>query len=74
MKAVKVAVSTAMHDVSAAPHGMSAAPSGVSAAPSGVSHHPVRWPDNTLQGLEGHSGGGLRGGTIHEKFLWSRIA
>ena len=60
--------------MSAAPHGMSAAPSGVSAAPSGVSHHPVCWPDNTLQGLEGHSGGGGCRVVLYEKFLGSRIA
>ena len=34
MKAVKVAVSTAMHDVSAAPRGVLAALRGVSATPS----------------------------------------
>ena len=37
MKAVKVAVSTAMRDVSAAPRGVSAAPRGMSAAPRGMS-------------------------------------
>ena len=36
MKAVKVAVSTAMHDVSAAPRGMLAALRGVSATPCGM--------------------------------------
>ena len=40
MKAVKVAVSTAMRDVSAAPRGMSATMRGVSAALHGVSATP----------------------------------
>ena len=40
MKAVKVAVSTAMRNVSAAPRGASAAPRGVSAALRGVSATP----------------------------------
>ena len=34
-------------------------------------HHVTCWPHKTLMGLEGPSGGGV---TIHEKFLWSRIA
>ena len=40
MKAVKVAVSTAMHDVSAAPRGMLVAARGVLAALRGVSATP----------------------------------
>jgi len=40
VKAVKVAVSTAMRNVSAAPRGASAAPRGVSAALRGVSATP----------------------------------
>jgi len=40
VKAIKVAVSTAMRDVSAAPHGVSVAPRGVSAAPRGMSATP----------------------------------
>ena len=66
MKAVKVAVLaapcevlTTLHDVSAAPSSMLGALCGVLAA------------QDTPGGLEGPSG---RGGTIHEQFLWSRIA
>ena len=72
MKAVKVAVSTAMRDVSAAPHGVSAAPRGESAALCGVSATP--WGMLTGQDTPGARGTLRGGGTIHEKFLWSRIA
>ena len=72
MKAVKVAVSTAMRDVSAAPRGASAALRDVSAALRAVSAA-LRGmlAGQDTPGAWGTLGGG---GTIHEKFLWSRIA
>ena len=72
MKAVKVAVSTPMRDVSATPRGVSAAPRGMSAALRGVSAAPCGMlAGQDTPGARGTLGGG---GTIHEKFLWSRIA
>ena len=75
MKAVKVAVLAAPRGVSAAPHGVSAALHGVSAAPRGMlaaphSMLPLQDTHGNSRGPEGPWGGV----TIHEKFLWSRIA
>ena len=65
VKAVKVAVSTAMHDVSVAPRG-------VSAAPRGRVCHIMRYVCRTRHSRGFRAPWG--GGTIHEKFLWARIA
>ena len=59
MKAVKVAVSTAMRDVSAAPRGVSAAPRGESAALCGVSATPCGMlTGQDTPGARGTLGGG----------------
>ena len=69
MSAAPCGVSATPRGVSAAPRGMSAAPRGVPVAMHGVlalqdTHGNSRGAGGTLEG----------GGTIHEKFLWSRIA